>query len=73
MTISQTVEAVAAKAAPAATYGGGSVAFIGGLTANEVAAVGGLVIGCIGLLVNWYYKHKHYKLAERRMEEPHAD
>lgn len=66
--MSETVQAVAERAAPVATYWGGSVAFIGGLTANEVAAVGGLVIGVIGLLVNVWFKWQHLRLARERLE-----
>lgn len=41
-----------------ATYSGGSAAFLFGLSANELAAVGGLVIAVIGLCVQWYYNHR---------------
>lgn len=57
------------KAANAATYGGGSSAVFFGLTANEFAAIGGLLIGIIGLAVNVIYKHKHYLLAKQRQAE----
>jgi hypothetical protein len=56
------------KAAQAATYGGGGAAVYFGLTANEIAAFGGLAIGLLGLLTNFIYKHLHYRLAERRLE-----
>lgn len=49
-----TVSAVASKF----TYGGGTAALIGGFTANEIAAFGGLVVAAIGLAVQWYYKRK---------------
>lgn len=49
-----TVSAVASKL----TYGGGSMAVIGGLTANEIAAFGGLLVAIIGLAVQIYYKRK---------------
>lgn len=57
------------KAANAATYGGGSSAVFFGLTANEFAAIGGLLIGIIGLAVNIWYKHLHYKIAKGRAGE----
>jgi hypothetical protein len=66
-------ETLAQKAASAATYGGGGTAFIAGVNANWIAAIGGIVIGVIGLLLNWYYKHKHYKLALKRIEQEFAD
>lgn len=61
------VETVATKAALTATYGGSAGAVYFGMTANEIAAFGGLIIAIIGLLVTWYYKHKHYKLAEKSL------
>lgn len=48
-----------------ATYGGSSVAIFGGLNANELAAVGGLLIGIVGLLINIYFKWRHLQIAER--------
>ena len=58
-----TNEAVSTKIASAATYGGSSAAVIFGLTANEFAAISGVVIAIIGLLVNIYFKHQHLKIA----------
>lgn len=58
-----TNEAVSTKIASAATYGGSSAAVIFGLTANEFAAISGVVIAICGLLVNIYFKHQHLKIA----------
>lgn len=58
-----TNEALTTKAATAATYGGSSAAVIFGLTANEFAAISGVVIAICGLLVNIYFKHQHLKIA----------
>lgn len=58
-----TTEAVTTKVASAATFGGSGAAVIFGLTANEFAAIGGLAIALVGLLVNIYFKHQHLKLA----------
>lgn len=60
---SVTNEAITAKAASAATYGGSGAAVLFGLTANEFAAIGGVVIALCGLVVNIYFKHQHLKLA----------
>ena len=60
-----TTEAVSTKIASAATYGGSSAAIIFGLTANEFAAVSGVVIALCGLLVNIYFKHQHLKIAQK--------
>lgn len=54
------------KVASSATYVGGTSAVIGGMTANEIAAFGGLAVAIIGLIINSYYKHKSYKLLEKR-------
>ena len=54
----QASDAVGLIAAKTATYGGGASAMYFGLTANEVAAFGGLLIGLIGLCVQWYYNRR---------------
>jgi hypothetical protein len=46
------------KVSNAATYAGSSAAVYFGLTANEIAAFGGLAVAIIGLIVTWYYKHQ---------------
>ena len=54
-------EIIINKVANTATYAGSSAAVFFGLTANEIAAFGGLIIAIIGLWVSWYYKHQHKK------------
>ena len=54
------------KAATTAQYGGSASAVYFGLTANEIAAFGGLFIAIIGLLVNIWYKHQHLKIAKEK-------
>jgi hypothetical protein len=61
--------AVLHKAASAATYGGSGAAVYFGMTANEIAAFGGLFIATMGLLINWWYKHQHLKLARIKIED----
>lgn len=62
--------ATAAKVSQTATYAGSASAVFFGLTANELAAVGGLILGFIGLVANTaitiYFKAKHLKLAEQQ-------
>ena len=64
--------ATAAKAAQTATYVGSASAVFFGLTANELAAIGGLILGFVGLVANTaitiYFKSRHLKLARERME-----
>jgi uncharacterized membrane protein len=76
MSTETTAEAGAAlvtKVATAAQYGGSGSALVFGLTSNEIAAYGGLLIGVLGFLVNtfvnWYYKAQHLKLAKRNQSE----
>ena len=62
--------ASAAKVAQTATYAGSGAAVFFGLTANELAAVGGLILGFVGLVANTaitvYFKSRHLKLAEQQ-------
>ena len=57
-------ENIVIKTANAATYGGSATAIIFGLSANEFAALGGLFIGFIGLIITTWYKHQHLKIAK---------
>ncbi|MCM0043401.1 MAG: HP1 family phage holin [Burkholderiaceae bacterium] len=54
------------KAATAATYTGAGSAVFFGLTANEFAAVSGVVIALVGLLVNIWFKHQHLQIAKKK-------
>ena len=63
----QTVEASIASAAQKGSLGGGGLAVLGGLTANEVAALVGVLIALVGLIVQIYYKRKD----DCRREERH--
>lgn len=64
---SQAGAAALQKAANAATYGGSGTAVFFGMTANEIAAIGGLIVAIVGLVVsqamNWYFKAQHLKIA----------
>ena len=57
-------ENIVIKSATTATYGGSATAIIFGLTANEFAALGGLFIGAVGLVITTWYKHQHLKIAK---------
>ena len=51
------------------TQVGAMTAFFGGLSANEVAAYGGLLVGFLGLVMNWYYKAKADRREELRLRD----
>lgn len=56
------------KASSIAAYGGGTTAFVFGLTPGEwqvVGIVGGLLIGGAGLLVNAWFQWKRFQRGDR--------
>lgn len=59
----QSVAAIANKT----TVAGGGMALYGGLTANEIAAFGGLAVAIVSVIIQWFYKAK----ANRRATELH--
>lgn len=60
-------------AANKATYAASGSAVLLGLTANEVAALGGLAVAVLAMLVNAgitiYFKWQHLKLARERVAD----
>lgn len=52
---------VIAAGAQKVAYGGGAMSFLGGLSANEIAAFGGLFLAFLGFVVGWYYRRKKDK------------
>lgn len=56
------------KAASIATYGGSATAIVFGLTAFEIGAIGGLLVGIVGLIVNIYYKQQHLNIARKNQK-----
>ena len=52
------IDAVGVATGKVGAYGGGASAFFFGLTANELAALGGIVVGVLGLLVQWYFSRR---------------
>ncbi|SEL11767.1 Bacteriophage holin family HP1 [Roseateles sp. YR242] len=59
-------EAAVAASGSKVTYSGAGAAVAGGLSSNDLVALIGLLIALGGFVVNWYYKRKHYELAERQ-------
>ena len=74
-------DATIAATAQKAMYSGGTVAFFGGVSANSVAAIGGLIVGIIGMVVTVYYKWRdnhrkeelHRLRVKQRLLRPHED
>ena len=57
-----------ATAAAKVTYAG-SITLIGGwLVSSQAAAFFGLVLGVLGLAVQWWYRHHEYKMRLREHE-----
>lgn len=56
------------KASATAMYGGSSGAVFFGLTANEFAAVCGVVIALVGLVVNIWFKTQHLRIAREQLK-----
>ena len=69
----QAIEESVVSAANKATYTGAGITISGGILLSEIAVILGMVIGVLGLLVNWYYKAKEDKRSaaehERRMKD----
>lgn len=63
--IKTTVNYVVDTATPV-TYGASAFAVVTGLGFNEWVALGGLTLGVLTFVTNFYFKHKTYKLEERR-------
>ncbi len=57
----------AASSASTATYTGAATAVAGALSRSEIIGFGGLAVAVISLLVQWYYRHKEFKLRVSEM------
>lgn len=62
-------DATIASVAHKATYAGAGVATYGGLTANEIAAFGGLIIAVVGVLIQLLFRLRE----DRRNAEYHRE
>lgn len=60
-------EATMASTGSKATYGGAGATVLGGVMSSELGVFVGIVVGLVGLIINWYYKHKQ----DRREEIEH--
>ena len=66
-------QSAAEVAAQKATYMAAGGTVILGLTANEVAALGGLLVALLAMVVNaaitWHFKSEHLKLAREKASD----
>jgi hypothetical protein len=62
----ETVTAIATKASTTAYTAGGGGTFLGLLAQVDWLAVTGAITMVGTFLVNWYYKHKSFKLEKER-------
>jgi hypothetical protein len=60
--------AVILTASKNTTYAGAGTVVYGGIFTNENAIAFGMVIGVLGLLINWFYQSKNYSLQKRETE-----
>ncbi len=65
-------EMIVDRASQGATYIGSTSAFLGGIAANDFAAIGGLIVALLALLVNVYFKRAHLALARLAVESGRA-
>ena len=63
--------AAAASAASKATYGGSAVTIGGWFLSNEFAVLFGLIVGAIGLWLQWHFRSKEYRLKEDYLRREH--
>lgn len=66
--MSNNIEPVLAATGTKATYGGTATIFGGWWFSNEFAILVGMIVGVLGLAVQWYYRRK-ITLAEIKMRE----
>jgi ABC-type transport system involved in cytochrome bd biosynthesis fused ATPase/permease subunit len=67
----QAIEATLAAAGSKATYTGAGMTIGGWVLSSEFAVLFGMLLGVLGLGVQWYYRHK-LTMAEIRLKEEQA-
>lgn len=67
----QAIEATLAATGSKATYTGAGMTIGGWVLSSEFAVLFGMLLGVLGLGVQWYYRHK-LTMAEIRLKEEQA-
>lgn len=49
-------------------FSGATGSIVAGLALSEIGVIVGIVVAICGFFINWYYKHKSYKLQVKRHE-----
>lgn len=60
--------ASAASSALKTTVAGAAAGGLGWLTDSKTIAIAGLLVTLAGFLVNWYYRHKEFRLKQAEFE-----
>lgn len=59
---------VVATVGNAGVFGGAGSAMLGWAAGVDVFALGGLLVGCVGLLINWHHKRALRRFEAERLE-----
>lgn len=65
----KTLDATLAHSGHVTAQTGAGITIFGGFTLNTVAIVVGMLVGLLGLAVQWYYKHKLTSVEIKLMKE----
>lgn len=60
----QAFETTAIETADKLTIAGSASTVVGWITSSDFGVLAGILIGVVGLLINWYFKHRQDKRAE---------
>ena len=67
------VSAVMAASAGKATQIGAGTTIVSWLVSSEAGVAAGIVIGLMGLLMNWHYRRKEFRIQEQRNAREQAE
>lgn len=70
--VDPSASAASAKALATTLAGAGTLTW-GGYTSNDIAMFVGAVVAVLGLVVQWFYRHREYKIKLREHEARMAE